>query len=171
MKGQYKKILGIGLPGLLILIQLWPVDRGNPAVTREIHWDSPATAELVQRACYDCHSNETVWPWYSAVAPMKWLIADHVEDGRRHLNFSTWDQPNEDADEIVEVIEDGEMPLRSYLTLHGEARLSDEEKAAFIAGVRATLRSDPPVGEEEHSEAGETESDHDEGSEDEPTLH
>lgn len=148
MNATVKKGILYGIPAILILIQFRPVDRSNPAVSREIHWDSPATAELARRACYDCHSNETVWPWYSYVAPVSWLIAEHVEHGRRHLNFSTWDQPNEDADEIVEVVEKGEMPLKQYLPLHAEARLSEEEKEALIAGLKATLAADPPVSEE-----------------------
>lgn len=145
MKKRLKKAFIVGIPALLVLIQFWPVDRSNPEVTREIRWDSPATAEIAQRACYDCHSNETEWPWYSYVAPVKWLIVEHVNHGREHLNFSQWDQPNEDADEIVEVVEEGEMPHPQYLRLHPEARLTDEEKAAFFAGVEATLAADPAL--------------------------
>jgi hypothetical protein len=159
MKPQLKRILVVGTPALLILIQLWPVERTNPAVTREIHWNSPATEEIAHRACYDCHSNETVWPWYASVAPMKWFLAEHVAEGREHLNFSTWDQPNEDADEIVEKVEEGEMPMSSYLVLHAEARLTDEEKESFRRGVEATLLADPPVGGHEGEEDEEHEDD------------
>ena len=150
---KLKKVLiigGLGLVALLILIQLIPVSRENPAVTQEIQWDSAETQALAQAACYDCHSNETVWPWYSYVAPISWRIAGHVNDGRRHLNFSEWDQPNADADEIIEVIKDGEMPLRDYLMMHPEARLTDEGTQALIDGLEKTLANDPPVERQGH---------------------
>ena len=138
------KLAGIVLIVLFALIQLIPVDRTNPAVTQEIQWDSPETAALAQRACYDCHSNQTVWPWYSYVAPISIRVADHVEHGRRHLNFSEWDQP-QDADDMVDVIVDGEMPLSDYLLLHPEADLSDIEKEMLINGIKLTLSQDPPI--------------------------
>lgn len=137
--------VGIGLVVVFLGIQFIPVSRTNPAVTREIRWDSPETRQLAKRACYDCHSNETVWPWYASVAPVSWLVARDVNGARRHLNFSEWDRPNEDAEEIVEQVEDGEMPLKIYLPLHPEARLSDEQRAPLVAGLRATLQLDPPV--------------------------
>jgi glutaredoxin len=97
-KEKLKKVLkfaGIAFVVLLILIQFIPVAHTNPPVTREIQWDSLQTRALAQRACFDCHSNETVWPWYAYVAPVSWRIANHVYDGRRRLNFSEWDRPNE----------------------------------------------------------------------------
>lgn len=135
------------LVGLAVLIQFLPVERTNPPVTREVLWDSEVTRDLARQSCYDCHSNETVWPWYSSVAPMSWLVAKDVVEGRTHLNFSTWDQPNEAPDEIIEMVEDGEMPLRKYTLLHPQARLSDEMRAALVRGLRATLAADPPVDE------------------------
>ena len=146
------KWVGIALGIAVLGIQLVPVDRSNPEVTREIRWDSPETAEIARRACYDCHSNETVWPWYAYVAPASWRIADHVEHGREHLNFSEWDKPQDDADEIVEVLEEGEMPLSDYLRMHPEADLTDEELEAFIEGVEATLWNDRPLTEEDMEE-------------------
>lgn len=139
---------------LALAIQLIQPDRSNPPVTREIRWDSEATAELARTTCYDCHSNETDWPWYSSVAPVSWLVAEDVVDGREHLNFSTWDEPNHGAEEIVEVVEEGEMPLARYVVLHPGARLDDESRAALAAGLRATLAADPPVPEGEEEEHG-----------------
>ncbi len=144
MKKYLPKIL-LGLLVIFVLIQLVPVDRENPPVVREVNWDSPDTKAIAQRACYDCHSNETTWPWYSYVAPVSWRVAEHVEDGRRHLNFSDWTQPNEDLDENIEVLEEGEMPLSDYLRLHPEAKLSESEKEQLIAGMRATFTADPPI--------------------------
>lgn len=143
-----KRFLRIGIVvvlGILVLIQFIPVNRTNPAVTREVQWDSPETRALTQRACFDCHSNETVWPWYSYVAPISLRVASHVEEGRERLNFSAWEQPNEDFEEIEKVINRGEMPLSDYLLIHTEAKLSDAEKEALLAGLKATFTNDPPV--------------------------
>ena len=137
--------IGVLIVAVVLLIQLIPVDRTNPPVTREIQWDSLETEQLARRACYDCHSNETIWPWYAYVAPASLLVADHVDHGRGHLNFSEWDKPNEDADEIIEVIEKGEMPLTGYVRMHAEADLSPAEKEALINGLIATLENDPPI--------------------------
>lgn len=138
---------------VLLAIQFIPVRKDNPPVTREIRWDSEATAQIARRACYDCHSNETTWPWYTAVAPISWRIAGHVEEARSKLNFSTWDQPNENLDEVVEVLEEREMPLWDYILSHSEARLSDEEYDRLLAGVRATFAADPPIERQRESEA------------------
>jgi mono/diheme cytochrome c family protein len=143
-----KKILkyaGIGLVALLILIQFIPVSHANPGVTQEVQWDSPQTQELAQRACFDCHSNETTWPWYSYVAPASWLVIHHVDDGRRRLNFSEWDQPNENEREITKTISSDQMPLWDYLLLHPEAKLTDAEQQVLLDGLKQTLTNDPPI--------------------------
>jgi len=119
----------------VIAIQLVPVGRSNPPVIGEVL--APAEAHAVlRRACYDCHSNEANWPWYSYVAPISWLIAEHVKEGREHLNFSTWneyeiEEIREKLREIWEEVEEGNMPLRQYLWLHSEARLSDQDREAL----------------------------------------
>lgn len=132
-----------------LLIQLIPIDKTNPPITREVRWDSDQTRALAQRACFDCHSNETVWPWYTNIAPPKFMVADHVRDGREHLNFSEWDRPQHDPDEVAELIEDGDMPLRNYLLMHPEAVLSEAEQQQLIDGLEATFAQDPPI-EDEH---------------------
>jgi hypothetical protein len=88
-------ILGVLGAGIVFFaaIQLVPVKRDNPPVVSEPNWDSPQTRALAQRACFDCHSNETVWPWYAHVAPASWLAAHDVHEGRGILNFSDWDHP------------------------------------------------------------------------------
>ena len=146
-----KRLVIAGIVGF-VLIQLVPVERSNPPVTQEIQWNSAETEQLAERACMDCHSNESEWPWYSYVAPVSWLVAHDVEEGRQKLNFSEWDQPNEDADEIVEQVEEGEMPLTKYVILHPEANLSNAERQTLLAGLEQTLANDPPVGE--HGEGG-----------------
>ncbi len=140
-----KKILLIAfalLAGGFLLIQLLPYGRNhtNPPVIQEPTWNSPQTRTLAQRACFDCHSNETVWPWYSNVAPISWLVQRDVDEGRKKLNFSTWGfGGEEEAEEMAEVIYEGEMPLPIYLLTHAEARLSAAEKEALAQGLMASL--------------------------------
>ena len=88
------KVLKWGLlPAVLIQFIPYGHKHTNPPVTKEPAWDSPATAKLIHRACYDCHSNKTVLPWYANVAPMSWLLLRDVNGGRSHLNFTEWDKP------------------------------------------------------------------------------
>ena len=136
-----KKIL-IGVVVVLLVIQAVPYgrDHDNPAVKAEPKWDSPETRALVVRVCFDCHSNETKWPWYTHIAPVSWLVQHDVAEGREHLNFSEFDQPQRHAEEAAHEVEEGEMPLWFYPPLHSDARLSDEEKRALIAGLRKTFR-------------------------------
>ena len=123
---------------LVVLIQLIPFghQHTNPAVTQEPAWDSPRTRELARRACFDCHSNETIWPWYASVAPVSWLTQRDVNGGRRHLNLSEWNKPQRHAGHAVEEIKSGDMPPWFYLPMHSNARLTAEEKAALIAGFQ-----------------------------------
>lgn len=147
-KGKLSKIIIFGVLGLvvlLLLIQLIPVSHDNPPVTQEVKWDSPETRALAQRACFDCHSNETVWPWYSNIAPVSWFVANHVYEGRGRLNFSQWDQPNEGEQDITEAIRTREMPIWNYLLMHPEAKLTDAETQALIDGLKQTLANDPPI--------------------------
>lgn len=127
----------IGLAGLLVLVQAVPYGRAhdNPPVSAEPAWDSPATRDLAVRACYDCHSNETAWPWYTNVAPVSWLTTRDVEEGRRKLNFSEWGIGEQEADEMIEVVEEGEMPPVFYRWMHPNARLSEVERLALIRGL------------------------------------
>jgi hypothetical protein len=133
--------LPVVLVGLGVGIQLIPYGRShtNPPVVQEPRWDSARTRELAARACYDCHSNETVWPWYAHLAPFSWSVQDHVEEGREHMNFSEWNHPSEHAHEAAEEVEEGEMPLSSYLWMHPTANLSEAEREELIAGLKATF--------------------------------
>ena len=129
------------LAGLLLAIQLVPYgwNHTNPAVVAEPKWDTPRTRELFFRACADCHSNATKWPLYSRVAPVSWLVASDVQEGRSKLNVSEWNRPQKDAHEAAEELQKGAMPLPIYLPLHPDARLSTGEKAELVAGLAATL--------------------------------
>lgn len=126
---------------IALLIQLVPFGHShtNPAITKEPAWDSQQTADLFRRACYDCHSNQTTWPWYSNVAPVSWLLQRDVNEGRAHLNFSQWDQPQRHAKDVARQVEGGDMPPWFYLPMHPRARLSDAEKQMLISGAEKTL--------------------------------
>ncbi|MEZ4606028.1 MAG: heme-binding domain-containing protein [Deinococcales bacterium] len=115
----------------------------NPPVIQEVTWDSPQTRELAQKACFDCHSNETKWPIYSYIPPFSLFIARHVQEGREKLNFSEWlpGRNQEDGEEAIDSIREGEMPLPSYLPMHSEARLNPQEKEVLAQGLLATLGS------------------------------
>lgn len=138
MKKNVLRVLG-GVVGLFVLMQLVPYgrDHTNPPVTAEPSWPSPEVRALAARACFDCHSNETKWPWYTNVAPSSWLVAHDVEEGRRELNFSEWDRKQKHAKDAEEELREGEMPPGVYLPLHPEAKLTDAEKKqlgdAFVA--------------------------------------
>ncbi len=95
---------GVVLIAVLLAIQFIPTQLRNPAVTAELS-TSPELKTLLKRACYDCHSNETAWPWYSRIAPISWWIGRDVKEGRRELNFSTWDldSPNRKAKKLKEI--------------------------------------------------------------------
>lgn len=133
--------VGIGLAAAILALQLVPYGRShtNPAGRVEPRWDSPATRALAVRACYDCHSNETVWPWYSFVAPVSWLAQRDVDEGRRKLNFSEWDRRQKEAHESAQTVGKGEMPPWFYALAQPDARLTAAESEALIAGLGATL--------------------------------
>jgi hypothetical protein len=130
---------------LLLALQLVPYgrDRSMPADGGRPAWDSEATESLARRACFDCHSNETRWPWYASFAPMSWRISSHVHEGREALNFSAFDPSQEKirdaAGEAGETVTRHKMPPADYLFAHPEARLSLAERDALARGLDATF--------------------------------
>lgn len=122
------------VPALFVMASEGPT---NPPVERQVDWDSPQTKELFYRACADCHSNETKWPWYAKVPPASWLVIHDVNEGREKFNISALDMG--EADDAAEAVIEGEMPLKIYLPLHPEARLSDAEKQALAEGLQKTF--------------------------------
>ncbi len=133
---------------LFVVIQLVPYgrDHDNPPVLAEPAWDSPATRELAVRACFDCHSNETIWAWYSNIAPISWLVQRDVNEGRDELNWSKWG-PESEGDESAETVLEGSMPPRKYTLLHPDARLTNQEIASLAAGLEATFGSEDHGGQ------------------------
>lgn len=96
--------------------------------------------EILKTSCYDCHSNNTVYPWYNHIAPISWLIAKHINKGKEHLNFSEWkkynfNQKNHILDEIEEVIQKNEMPLKSYLLMHHDGTITQQEKEWLLEWI------------------------------------
>jgi len=155
---MFKKIL-IVLVVVIIVIQFIRPDKNDSndqtyAVTTK--YDMPAEVdEILAVSCYDCHSNKTEYPWYSNVQPVAWWLNNHITDGKRHLNFSEFtNRPiaiqNHKLEETVEMVEKKEMPLESYtyLGLHSEANLSDEQRELIInwaKGQMAYLKANYPV--------------------------
>jgi hypothetical protein len=138
--------------GLLLLvfgaIQLIPANRSNPPVVQEITWDSSETRGLAQQACFDCHSNETHWPWYTRIAPSSWIAWYDVSEGREDVNFSEWNRALDFDDPFAETrlserieheIRSGAMPPGTYRLMNPDARLSDAKREALIAGLQRSI--------------------------------
>ena len=135
-----KSLGSIGI--LLLAIQLSPIDRENPPVSENVP-APPAVREVLERSCYDCHSNQSHWPWYGYVAPFSWLVAYDIEEARDHINFSAWDDYDEDEridiiQDAWEEVEEGEMPPFFYLPLHPDAVLDEGDRALLEAWADST---------------------------------
>lgn len=144
---KFFRVLFILLVAAFVVAQFFGIDKTNPDPNTEydlIVTENPPLeiAQIFRSACYDCHSNETVYPWYSNIAPVSWILQNHIEEGRDHINFSYWDEFDQEdkamaIEEIIEEIEDGEMPLPGYIPLHPEADLSDDQKEALFSWLRS----------------------------------
>lgn len=131
------KIIAIVLFVGFVVIQFFRPDFTNPTITQaetlQAATQVPDNVQaILKRSCNDCHTNETVYPWYSKIQPSAWFLKDHIDDGRRELNFSTWGKyetrrKRKKLEEICEQVEGKMMPLPSYLWVHWSAKLSDEE--------------------------------------------
>ena len=137
-----KRIL-LALAVVFLLAQAYRPPRTNPPVEPKNTLQAamavpPAVDAILERSCNDCHSNRTVWPWYSNVAPASWFLVDHVREAREELNFSEFAsysarRKGRKFDEICHEVKDGEMPLTEYVVLHPSAKLSDEDKRTLCA--------------------------------------
>jgi hypothetical protein len=119
----------------------------------------------MERACFDCHSNETKWPAYAYIAPISWLVVNDVQEGREKYNLSDWADNPIEAEEMIEEIEEGKMPLPNYLILHPEARLSAAEKKLLITGLERTFAGQTGLHEEDDEDADRQEEDEDDDDE------
>jgi len=143
-----KKIL-IALAVIVIGIQFIPVDRTNPPVSQDIN-PPEKISTIFRTSCYDCHSNETSWPWYSYVAPVSFLVVNDVKEGRRHLNFSEWDRYDDEKqgkilEEILEEIEKGDMPLPKYLITHPDAEMNSGKIKVLKDWVTSKDETEKPL--------------------------
>jgi hypothetical protein len=136
-----KKIL-IALLVILVVLQFFQIDKTNPAIDESKDFlktqNTPEEiASIIKTSCYDCHSNESNYPWYSNVQPAGWFLKDHIDEGRRELNFSTFTdyevkRQDHKLEECIEYIEKDEMPLGSYTLVHREAALTEAQKNTLI---------------------------------------
>lgn len=132
-----KKIL-IVLVALVIIIQFFRIDKTNPITPIEkdfIEMNQPPAeiAAILKTSCYDCHSNQVSYPWYTNIAPVSWFVKDHINEGREELNFSEWGdyslkRKDHKLEECAEEVEEGEMPLDSYFIMHSDAELTHEQR-------------------------------------------
>ena len=136
---KMKRILKWGIAAVIVIfaaLQIFQPARTNPLVKSDFLKATaapPDVAAMFHAACYDCHSDETRWPWYSRVAPMSWQVAQDVNDGRRHINLSEWPTDNPDLarkkiQHMSDEIDDGDMPLKKYTLIHKDARLTAEQR-------------------------------------------
>ena len=134
---KYLKWIGLSLLAILVLLQIFQIEKTNPKAKPEddflsIHKTEAKTPSLIKSACYDCHSYETKYPWYTYVVPISLWIKKHIDNGRKELNFSTWASYNpkkadHKIEESAEMVSEKKMPLKSYVLAHSEAKLSPEE--------------------------------------------
>jgi len=144
MKLKTKIIIAIIV--VLIAMQFIRIDKTNPPVNPQTDFINVVEVPehiktLIRTSCYDCHSNETVYPWYSNIAPVSWWMKGHVNHAREEMNFSIWGEYSEKRkdhklEEIIELVEEGEMPLPSYLIIHGEAKLDKEQIQTFAEWIQ-----------------------------------
>lgn len=146
----FKKIFLYTLAGFA-LIQLIPTDKINQPVDRRVNFTdvnkTPGKiAGLLKGACYDCHSNETVYPDYAYIAPVSWSVKSHVNEGREHMNLSVWNTYNKDLKESmltqsIQTLRNRSMPMPGYIVYHREANLSDAERALLVQYFEGLLES------------------------------
>ncbi len=131
---------------LLLAIQLIRPEKTNPPVDEALTLKAPDNVmKILKTSCYDCHSNETKWPWYSQIAPLSWNIIGHVNDGRDALNFSKWSEidpkiKTKRLKRSIKTINNGMMPLSNYLMMHEAAQLSNEQKKTIIDWCNKELK-------------------------------
>ncbi len=146
---KYIRYGGLGLLGILIILQFFQISKTNPPVIAEqdflkIHKTSDEVAKVIRAACYDCHSHETKYPWYTNIVPLSWWINNHIKHGREELNFSVWatysaKKADHKLEESTEKVSEKKMPLKSYTLTHSDAKLSDTQiklLADYFEGLR-----------------------------------
>ena len=133
--------------GVLIIIQFFRIDKTIKPINTKTDYISvaqtnPEISTILKNACYDCHSNQPTYPWYTNIAPVSWWIKNHVNEGSHHLSFSEWEtytfkRKDHKLEECIEMIEEGEMPMNSYTWMHGEAKLTNAQRTLLIDWFKA----------------------------------
>ena len=153
MKKRTKTILYV-LGGIFVAAQLYRPAKNNsntnPGDILEKYPASASVQQTLKTACYDCHSNNTVYPWYAQIQPVASWLADHIEEGKRHFNFSEFTNmkiavQNHKFEELVEMVDEGEMPLSSYTVIHRDAILSPEQKQELTGWAKAAMDTLKPT--------------------------
>ena len=149
------KILAIVIVAALVVIQFFRIDKSAPMVVQAETIEAsvavpPDISLILGRSCNDCHSNTTIFPWYSNIQPVAWFLKDHIDDGRRQLNFSIFNtytakRKAKKLEEICEQVESKEMPLPSYLWIHGDSALKDGEAKALCDWANQAKATLPPA--------------------------
>ncbi len=142
-----KKKLALGFIALFVIIQFFRIDKTNPVVVQQNDFISVTNPpddikQILKTSCYDCHSYESTYPWYTNVAPISWWVKQHINEGREELNFSEWGTFSEKRkkhklEEVYEEVDEEEMPLKSYLIVHHDAKLTVEQKNDLVAWFKA----------------------------------
>ena len=137
-----KKKIALGILILLVLIQFIPVDTTNPTVDTQKDFITVTkapqeVAQILKTSCYDCHANETAYPWYFKIAPVSWWLKNHINEGRRELNFSTWGdyttkRKDKKMKECIEMVQEGEMPMWSYTLVHKDGVINEAQQKLLV---------------------------------------
>jgi cytochrome c553 len=159
---KYLKWSAFALLMLLLVLQFFQINKTNPEIKPGedflvINKTEASTAKLLKDACYDCHSHETKYPWYTNVVPLSWWIKKHIVKGREELNFSTWatytaKKADHKLEESIEMLEEKKMPLKSYVIAHSEAKLSADQIKQLSDYFRSQRKTGTENGNKEKSE-------------------
>jgi hypothetical protein len=154
------KNIAIFLILVLLFIQSFRIDKTTQPINPATDFISLTAANIdvaktLKIACYDCHSNQPTYPWYTNIAPVSWWVKHHINEGSRHLNFSEWGtysekRKNHKLKECIEMVEEGEMPMSSYTIMHSEAKLTDSQKLQLVEFFKGLKNAMPQVDEEKH---------------------
>ena len=135
------KVLLIVIVAAVIIMQFFRVDKANPPIVQAETLEATAVVPpdislIIGRSCNDCHTNQTIYPWYANLQPMGWLLKNHIDDGRRQMNFSVWNtyqlkRRSKKLEQICDRLESKEMPLPSYLWIHRDSILSENDSKAL----------------------------------------
>jgi uncharacterized membrane protein len=141
------KNISITIVFILLIIQSIRIDKSTKPIDDKTDFisvvqPSAEVSDILKKSCYDCHSNQPVYPWYSNIAPVSWWIKNHINEGSHHLNFSVWEtysikRKNHKLEECIEMVEEDEMPMGSYTIMHKEAKLSQEQKIQLVEFFKA----------------------------------